>query len=87
MNISLHRTAKSLELVEVEVYGCFIAIATRFWGTHSQSLIALMGQVLILYSYLFLRKIFIIQTKCNLLLFVGSYIGFNFFELALTIIL
>ena len=43
----MYRTAKSLELVEVEVYGCFIASATRFWGTHSQSVIALMGQVLI----------------------------------------
>ena len=47
MNINMYRTAKSLELVEVEVYGCFIASATRFWGTHSQSVIALMGQVLI----------------------------------------
>ena len=24
MNISMHKTAKSLELVEVEVYGCYI---------------------------------------------------------------
>ena len=24
MNISMYRTAKSLEIVEVEVYGCFI---------------------------------------------------------------
>ena len=52
----MHKTAKSLELVEVEVYGCFIASATRFWGTHSQSVIALMGQVLILCSYLFMHK-------------------------------
>ena len=30
MNISMYRTAKSLELVEVEVYGCFIYYSYLF---------------------------------------------------------
>ena len=30
MNISMYKTAKSLELVEVEVYGCFILCSYLF---------------------------------------------------------
>ena len=30
MNINMYRTAKSLELVEVEIYGCFILCSYLF---------------------------------------------------------
>jgi len=38
---------ESVGFVKSKTYA-FIALAKRFWGTHLQSLIALVGQVLIL---------------------------------------